>query len=268
MIKEIRTTNTEKGIVQITTIDERWYAFPSTDKKTGLPIYDYVPSVTWIADYYPKGIGFYKWLADKGWDEAESIKIEAGNKGSKVHKATEIIDSGGIVKLEDRFLNPKTGQEEELTVDEFVCIKSFVDWLDEYKPELIASEITVIGKGYAGTIDRIYLLDGVVWIVDLKTSSSIWPSHQLQISAYSHADIDLNKLGITQDVWDKRKLGILQLGYWRNKNKYKFTEIEDEFDMFQVAQKIWARENKNSSPKQIELPLEVYSIARAVSKGN
>ena len=38
MKKELRTIDEEKGIIQITTTDERWYTFKSTEKKTGLPV--------------------------------------------------------------------------------------------------------------------------------------------------------------------------------------------------------------------------------------
>jgi len=44
MKKEIREV--KKGIVQITCYDERWYAKETKDKKTGLPKYEFVPSVT------------------------------------------------------------------------------------------------------------------------------------------------------------------------------------------------------------------------------
>jgi hypothetical protein len=81
MQKHIRVVDEKKRIVQVTTTDERWYVRESADEKTGLPSYKYVPSVTWIAGHYPKGVGFYKWLADKGWNEAEAIKTAAGGKG-------------------------------------------------------------------------------------------------------------------------------------------------------------------------------------------
>jgi hypothetical protein len=87
MKKDIINKDKERGIVQITTFDERWYARPTEDPITKLPRFEFVPSVTWIADHYPKGVGFYKWLANKGWDEAEAIKSAAGDKGSKVHLA-------------------------------------------------------------------------------------------------------------------------------------------------------------------------------------
>src|SRR3990172_10646192 len=100
------------NVMQITTLGERWYARQSEDKKTGLPIFKYYPSVTWICGYYPKGIPFYKWLADKGWDEAEAIKNAAGDKGSKVHSACQLLDTGIEININDKIINPKTNQPE------------------------------------------------------------------------------------------------------------------------------------------------------------
>jgi len=72
-MKRIEIKDKSTGIVQVTIADERWYMMP--------PDYTIaVPSVTWKADYYPKGTEFYKWLANHGWDEAESIKKAAGIK--------------------------------------------------------------------------------------------------------------------------------------------------------------------------------------------
>lgn len=87
---EIRKVDQEKGITQITSLDERWY------EKDG----KYFPSLTWICSFWPKGVQFYKWLAEKGWDEAEALKKAAGDKGSKVHHAIEDLLNGKTVKME------------------------------------------------------------------------------------------------------------------------------------------------------------------------
>ena len=100
MKKLIRDVDEKRGIVQITTYDERWYAHEVKDPITGIPTVIFVPSVTWVAESYPKGIAFYKWLADKGWDEAEAIKEAAGDKGSKVHHAIEDLLAGREVLLD------------------------------------------------------------------------------------------------------------------------------------------------------------------------
>jgi hypothetical protein len=255
MKKEIREI--KNGIVQITTYDERWYAKPSIDEKTGLPVYKFVPSVTWIASYYPKGIGFYKWLANKGWDEAEAIKEMAGDKGSKVHQAITILLNGKEVKMGDYMMNIETGEMEELKVEEYECVMKFVEWFKETKPEILANEITAFSQDetFAGTIDIICRIDGQIYIVDIKTSQTIWPEHELQISAYSHLNLNLEELKISKEEWDKRKLAILQLGYRRNNNGWKFTEISDKFDLFLATYKIWQNECEGVEPQQKDYPL-------------
>ena len=256
MKKEIKIVNEELGIVQITTYDERWYAFTKTDTATGLPAYHYVPSVTWICEHYPKGIPFYKWLADKGWNEAEAIKIAAGDKGSKVHHAVLDLLMGNVIQMSDKYWNETTEKDEELTVEEYACVLSFADWftsqtINGTPPEIKVNELSVINKteNYAGTIDLICVIADQHWIIDFKTSQYIWPSHELQLSAYKHALKNKEKIPY--------KLGILQLGYHQNKRHYKFTEIADKYDEFLAAKVIWANETKGVQPLQRDYPLSV-----------
>ena len=248
MRKTIRQVDNEKRIVQVTTVDERWYIKENTDKKTGLPILEYVPSVTWITDHYPKGTAFYKWLANKGWDEAEALKIAAGDKGSKVHFAICDLIDGKEVKIDSKYMNPTTEEMEELTLEEYECILSFVDWVNEVKPKIHHRELTVFNNefGYAGTIDLICGINDKIYIIDFKTSQNIWPSHELQVSAYKHA---------YREKIDK--LAILQLGYKKKKKRYKFTEVDDQFDLFLAAKQIWEKETKGVQPKQKDYPLSI-----------
>src|SRR5258706_2252693 len=102
MKKVIREVDEKRGIVQITVADERWYMKPVPNPETGIPEYTAVPSVTWIAGHWPKGVGFYKWLADKGWDEAEAVKHAAGDKGSRVHMAIEMILKGEEFRMDTK----------------------------------------------------------------------------------------------------------------------------------------------------------------------
>ena len=248
IIKEVKG-----GIVQVTVADERWYLKSQVDEKTKLPAYKGVPSVTWIAGFYPKGIQFYKWLAEKGWDESQAIKSAAGDKGSKVHYACEDIVAGKAVKMEDKYVNPSTGEEEELTLEEYEAVLSFADWLkdmaEKFKDfEVVSSEEVVWNDeyGYAGTVDLAYRADGKLWIVDLKTGQYIWPEHKLQVSAYKHA--------YPADV---SSLAILQLGYHRNQRLWKLTEVDDEFDLFLTARKIWEKEVGDQKPSVKDYPVEI-----------
>src|SRR5258708_7684341 len=133
MKKIIRETDEERGIVQITVADERWYTKPGNHPESGMPIYyEPVPSVTWICGYWPKGIGFYRWLAEKGWDEAEAIKVAAGDKGSRVHLAIEMILSGEEFRIDTKVQDKgrsteQEARETELTYEELLCVKSFLD---------------------------------------------------------------------------------------------------------------------------------------------
>lgn len=248
MKKEIRTVN--GNMVQITTVDERWYARPRVDPSTKLPAgFDFVPSVTWIAEHYPKGIGFYKWLAEHGWDEAQALKEAAGDKGSKVHAAVADLLNGITVGMEAAFVNPSTGQPEPLTLEEYRAILSFANWHEGAKPDTIAQDVVVWNDrdGYAGTVDYVCKLEGVLTVIDFKTSKGIWPGHRMQVSAYKAAN----------PAWKDAQLAILQLGYERNKLGYKFTEIADCYPLFLAAKVIWAEETAGQVPSQKDYPVSV-----------
>jgi len=225
------------GILRCTTSDERWYLI---DGK-------YVPSVTWVTDFYPKGVGFYKWLANHGWDEAEALKSAAGDRGSKVHNAIDDLLDGKEVKHNSRYADSE-GVESELTTDEYEAIMSFKKWFDATKPKTIIHNQVVFSKeyDYAGTLDYVCEIDGKVWLIDFKTSANVYPSHEIQLSAYAEA-------------YDKpiAMMGILQLGYARTKLGYKLTEVERQFDLFLAARKIWAKETAGQQPSQKDYPLSL-----------
>ena len=233
-IKEFR----KDGIVRVTIADERWYFKGDVA----------VPSVTWIAGSYPKGVQFYKWLADKGWDEAEAIKTSAGDKGSKVHTAIEDMLGGRTINMTDKYINNTTGQQEELTLAEWDCLMSFASWFKETNPTTVKTEFVIFNAedGYAGTVDYLCRIGDEVWLIDFKTGQSVWTEYELQISAYKKA---LELQGIHVD-----KMATLQVGYRRNKNGWKLTEIEDKYPLFLHAKAIWQEEHGGEKPKVIDYP--------------
>lgn len=252
MQKIIKNVDEKQGIVQVTIADERWYL-----KMNGENVIKAVPSVTWIAGKYPKGVAFYKWLADKGWDETEAIKQAAGVKGSKVHLAITDVLMGNEVRIDSKYPNPKTGILEELTLEECDAILSFIKWKDEVKPESIAWDLTVFSDkyNYAGTIDYLCKIDSEIFVVDFKTSAQVWTEYELQVSAYKNVLIEENPgipaLGNTKDI----KLMILQVGYKRNKNGYKENIIDDKFKLFLSARDIWANEHDGEQPNKRDYPI-------------
>jgi len=234
MKKEIRKVSEDGSMVQITIADERFYVKTETDDKGNIiSIKDY-PSVTWKAGCYPKGVEFYKWLAKNGWDESQAIMREAGNHGSKDHHGIESLLLGNKILMDDQLIN-NDGQPEDITLEEWRALMSWHAWYVNTKPETIAIETTIFNDeyNYAGTIDYICKIDGQIWIVDWKSSKYIYPSSEIQVSAYKHA------LG---EEYKDAKLGILQIGYAKNKREWKFTEIEDQFELFKAANVIWQKE--------------------------
>ena len=253
MNKEIRTV-TQDGIVQITICDERFYARPTTDSITGLPAaYEFVPAVTWISSFYPKGVGFYKWLANTGWDEAQAIKQAAGDKGSKVHHAVGDLIDGKTVAMDAAYVNNTTGQEEPLTLEEYDCLLAFKAWWETVAPvKVIAREVVLWNDeyGYAGTADLLCGIKDELWLIDLKTSQYVWPEFELQVSAYKHA---------LPEAWaaEKAKLAILQVGYRLNKRRWKFTPVEDQFPLFLAARQIWQNECEGVTVFKRDYPLAI-----------
>jgi len=273
MIKDIREIDKEKGIIRVTTQDSRFYSQLSVNKETGIPELKWKPSVTWIKSYYYMSPYLLKWIAEKGIDEAESIKKEAGIKGDKIHQASEMVDRGEPIKIDQTFLNKNTGIEEELNFEELEAIKSYQEFIDEEKPELLAIELTVFNKEgsaeeFGGTIDRIFskgfVREGVrqIWIADIKSSQSVYKDMIIQLSAYGHADIDYKSFGISDEEWINRKLFIIQVGYRKNKRLYKVTEVPDRYDLFKTAYKTWKEENPDAKPKQRDFPLIIQSKHR------
>ena len=271
MKKEVRVI--KNGVCQITTYDERWYSKEVLDIETNLPVIDFFESSSWISSYYPKGKRFIQWVGSIGFEEAQKRMIEAGVKGSKVHLAAEDIMHGVKVPMDARYPNKNNeGAMEELTVEEYRAIMSLVEWVDTVDIEVLATEITAFNDmyHYAGTVDLICKIDGKIWIIDYKTSPSIWPSHEIQLSSYRYLDFDLKEMKVKMDEWKNRRIAILQLGYKRNKiKKYKFTEIEDQFDLFLAVKKTWGKECANIKPLQKDYPLfvQVEKLApKSVSK--
>ena len=239
MQHETRIIDAEKGIVQITTEDERFYS-KTVDGKT-----IWIPSVTWICDFYPKGIAFYKWLANTGWDESQALKEAGGERGRYVHNAIEKLLTGATIHFNT------VVDDRELTTEEYYAVMTFVKWFETYNPIVERCEFTVFSPDnkYAGTMDLVCLIDGERYIVDFKTSANIWPSMIIQVSAYKHA--------IETKDRPVNKIAILQIGYKRNKNGFKFTEIEDKFHLFNAAYTIWQGEMANVKPLQRDYPAEL-----------
>ena len=261
MNKEIRIVDAERGICQVTGVGERWYARTETSQKTGLPTVVWRPSMTWVCSHYPKGKGFEMWLKKNG-EDSDAIRDAAGERGYKVHRAIAELNRGEEIGINSLFEN-EDGVSMPLTVEEYAAVCSYVDWWDQAghdKFEILASEYTLWPDPeaceqkydlpakyfqWAGTVDLKVRsrVDARIGIIDFKTSLDIWPAHEMQVSGYRAGD---------GADW----AAILQLNYKRNKKqKWKFTLIEDKFNLFVATFLIWEHETAGIEPLQRDFPL-------------
>lgn len=236
-----RVVDKERGIIQITTSDERWY-YKEVDG-----IGKYLPSTTWVTSYYPKGIGFEKYLVSMpSWEKAQELLIEAGIKGTFTHKGVEKIIQDKKISY-DVVLEAQ-GITRELTTEEYANVMAFADWYNITEPKTIKTECTVFAPNdtHAGTIDYVCEIDGEPWIIDFKTGASVYSSYECQLTAYRIA------LGIDA------RLGVLQLGVKRNSlKKWKLTEVYYQPELWEAVYKIWEKETKGIQPLQRDYPLEI-----------
>lgn len=77
----------------------------------------------------------------------------------------------------------------------FEMVGEWDRWYASNLVEPVFTEATVYNSelGYAGTLDCLWWINGELWLLDMKSSRSLWPDHQRQLSALKEADIILTK---------------------------------------------------------------------------
>lgn len=214
----------------------------------------WVPSVTTINDAYPKGPGFYEWLKKAG-DEADNIRDAAGDRGSVVHHLSEDYDNGFEVSILDDFGNVKVSMREWNMFEKYVQYRKRL--ADRLQIEFVELHVSSTMLGYAGTMDRIVKIDGRRYILDTKTSNSIYPHYWNQLAAYRELweekqkkDYPVDGVGI---LWLNAKTKGDGRGDAIQGQGWQLLLQEDtshELDLFHATHKLWLAENKNLQPKE------------------
>lgn len=213
----------------------------ATDKTEEKVLWTY-PSVTSkLGEAYPSGYYLEKYMRDNG-EHGRVEFTKAADRGTEVHVAIEKLLNGHAVPTELMEARVKKG------------IQAFLDWYNEVHPEVIATEHIVVNHKYkyAGTADLICKIDYKdgkkhyegVYLVDYKTSRSIWQTHKLQCAAYAMA---------SDEKIDK--IACLHLGN-TTKKKYSFLDydIEDYWEEYKHFNKTFEILHPNAKPKNIEYP--------------
>ena len=223
---------------QLTFSDGRYY----TDEKG-----DHYPSVTTILEAYPKTYQFYEWLKANG-DDADKVRDAAGVRGSSVHGLTEIYDNG----LEVNLLNENNTPQYSLEV--WSMFERYVDFSNRYNPNHLLVEQNFIGLGFAGTIDRVTTIEGKTYILDIKTSNSIYDSYWLQLAAY-------------RELYNKPVDGVAIL--WLNAKTRTDKEFQGkgwqlitkddtskEFLLFKATKLLWDEVNGGMKPREFSYQIK------------
>jgi hypothetical protein len=134
--------------------------------------YGKLPSVTTILQIVANP-ALERWK--KNTPNAEEIGREAARIGTKSHELIErYLKHKPIAALIDSDTEPP--------------FMAFVTWQSKHSFTLTDSERSVWSEsGYAGTVDLTATMDGVFYLIDLKTSKHIYKNHLLQVAAYRHA---------------------------------------------------------------------------------
>ncbi len=224
----------------------------------------YVPSVTTILSAYPKPASFYDWLKKVG-EDADTIRDEAGNRGSTVHKLTEQYDEGQEVRLMDEsgYIGYK--------LVEWNMLEKYIDFRNRYPLEIVHTELHLSSDilGMAGTLDRVIRMNGRTLIIDIKTSNSLYDHYWLQMAAYkrllAEAQPDLRVDGYAI-LWlnslhrGESKKGDIQGKGWCLKEQ-DLDQYESDWKKFEATKLLWLAENGSMKPRQVS-----YQLAHQLKK--
>ena len=181
-----------------------------------------LPSVTEIIHSQPMP-WLDKWKAKVGVERAER-KLKLSNMiGTEFHRCVEEITKG-IVPV------PRCPRVVGM-------LKTFNKWFDSVQVAPYETELKVYSKKYRyqGTLDMIGEIDGVLFLVDYKSSSGISSSMGLQLAAYAEAykemtskQIDLGKIVLVKK--EKPSFPLVIKDYSLEKSLFdKFLRLREEF---------------------------------------
>ena len=135
-----------------------------------------VPSVTTILGVVDKNLT--NW-ANKLGLEGKSLSDESANTmgiGTLLHAYIE-----GMFQDEDVDDSSFTEEQKEIAQK---CFGKFSMWASRHRVVPLFLELSLASDRYGGTMDALLEIDGVVTIMDWKTSKAIYPEYFAQLAAY------------------------------------------------------------------------------------
>lgn len=116
--------------------------------------------------------GRYRW---------KDVRDERAEVGTGIHETIEALHTGS-------WDFPALDEEQDRIMAQWHQLEL------EHEIVPVKSEVTVWNPGlYAGTADGIWMVDGVLSVIDIKTSKNHWPEHDCQLAALWNAPIIMEK---------------------------------------------------------------------------
>ena len=153
----------------------------------------------------------------------------AAERGTAVHKATEILDKYGTV---------------EISTDIEPYIKAYIMFRKEHdcKWELIEAARYDPDRRYAGTLDRLGTVDGELAIVDIKTTAVISPAHK---KIYTAA------LNLYRRMFPERGIKKLLIVQLRKDGTYKLHRLDIDDSLADACLTLHEALKKKSKRKKV-----------------
>jgi hypothetical protein len=141
---------------------------------------------------------------------------QAAKRGTEVHEIASRLILGQTVTVPDELQGH---------------VSAYVNFLDDWEPEPIAVERTVVNYryGYAGTFDLIYRLpNGLRVLADIKTTrSGIYGETALQLAAYRFAEVMLSS-----DTEEPLPEVDLCVAIWVHQDGYRVYNVKADEETF------------------------------------
>lgn len=157
------------------------------------------------------------------WNAAEFALNDAADAGTWLHSYLEEYFNGGF-------------PEDPVREDHYQMVEAFHKWEAEHDIEVIATERTVYGNGYAGTADLFAKVDGIVTLIDFKTSRAVRDSHKAQLGAIGAAITTAKEVSKGTEGAIEYKLQPKVAGEWGQNLAWFVEDPLPDFQQYAVLQ--------------------------------
>jgi hypothetical protein len=223
-----------------------------------------VPSVTTALDALAKPalvpwavnqtIAFIRPAIEPGVEHAESyleeVYAQAKREFRKVKQSAADIGTQAHNVLE-QYVDSHSQVSDALDLRVANCVRAGIDWINAHEVTWLYRERPIYSRRfrYSGRLDGVARVDGVLSVVDWKSSNRIYPEYRLQTAAYSHAiEEEFPELQIEQRILIRlgKEDGVFEPHVYPRKS------LRKDFAAFLAALKIYQRMReieKEESPR-------------------